>query len=90
MSNISQPHDLFFRDALARPEVAEGLLKKHLPEKILKLVDLKTLKPTKESFVEPDSSIVITDVLFKAKINQKPGYLHLLCEHEGGPPFGHF
>ena len=85
MSNISQPHDLFFRDALARPEVAEGLLKKHLPEKILKLIDLKTLEPTKESFVEPDSSIVITDVLFKAKINQKPGYLHLLCEHQSTP-----
>lgn len=85
MTKISQPHDIFFRDALAQPEAAIGLLKKHLPEKILKLVDLKTLCPTKESFVEQDSSIAITDVLFKANIKQKTGYIYLLCEHQSTP-----
>ena len=70
MSKIVHSNDKFFKAALSHPEVAEGLLKQHLPEKILKLIDLKTLQPSKASFVEPELSEVLTDVLFKINFDQ--------------------
>ena len=47
-------------------------LQAHMPQEVLEIIDTGTLKPEKESFVEPDLSTDIADILFLVKLNNRP------------------
>lgn len=87
--NNKPKHDKLFRKALENHIVADEFLEAHLPQEILSIIDTKTLKLEKESFVEPDLTSSISDVLFSCKLdnngNGEDGYIHLLLEHQSTP-----
>ena len=78
-------HDQLFRKSLENPIVAYELLQAHLPQEVLEIIDTSTLKLEKESFIEPDLSASIADVLFSAKFNDNDGFIYLLLEHQSTP-----
>ncbi|WP_341756318.1 MULTISPECIES: Rpn family recombination-promoting nuclease/putative transposase [unclassified Candidatus Tisiphia] len=75
-------HDKIFRKSMENPIVAKEFLATHLPKDVLALIDSPTLKLEKDSFIEPDLSETISDVLFSVKFNDTDGYIFLLLEHQ--------
>ncbi len=61
--DIHHPHDKFFREAMSHPEVARDFLAPYLPEDILKIVRLDTIKQEKNSYIDE------TDIPHLLKIN---------------------
>jgi predicted transposase/invertase (TIGR01784 family) len=87
--NNKPRHDKLFRKALENPIVAYEFIEAHLPQSILSIIDTKTLKLEKESFIEPDLTGSISDVLFSCKLdnagNSEDGYIYMLLEHQSTP-----
>ncbi len=81
MEKIYSPHDRFFRAAMSEPRVAKAFFEHHLPEEILKTIDLDTLRVDKEIFVDSRLKLAITDIVFSVNYANKPGSLYLLLEH---------
>ncbi|OZG31626.1 Rpn family recombination-promoting nuclease/putative transposase [Rickettsia endosymbiont of Culicoides newsteadi] len=75
-------HDEIFRKSMENPIVAKEFLATHLPKDVLALIDSTSLKLEKDSFIEPDLSETISDVLFSVKFNDQDGYIFLLLEHQ--------
>ncbi|MCC8398190.1 MAG: Rpn family recombination-promoting nuclease/putative transposase [Rickettsia endosymbiont of Labidopullus appendiculatus] len=82
MTSDKPKHDKIFRKSMENPIVAKEFLATHLPKDVLALIDSTTLKLEKDSFIEPDLSETISDVLFSVKFNDKDGYIFLLLEHQ--------
>lgn len=86
MSEIFNPHDKFFKETFARPEVAREFLLHRLPVELLETLDLDTLQLQKDSFVDPTLQEHFTDLLYQVSfINQMTGYIYLLFEHKSYP-----
>ncbi|MEI2607728.1 MAG: Rpn family recombination-promoting nuclease/putative transposase [Candidatus Promineifilaceae bacterium] len=86
MPDIQNPHDKFFKEAFARPEVVRDFLSRRLPPDVLAQVDLNTLQLQKDSFVDPALQEHFTDLLFQVNIhNHKLGFIYLLFEHKSYP-----
>ncbi|MCC8483422.1 MAG: Rpn family recombination-promoting nuclease/putative transposase, partial [Rickettsia endosymbiont of Labidopullus appendiculatus] len=60
-------HDEIFRKSMENPIVAKEFLATHLPKDVLALIDSTTVKLEKDSFIEPNLSKTISDVLFSVK-----------------------
>ena len=79
-SSIKNIHDKFFRDIFSDPQVSVDLFKHHLPPKIFKKIDLKSLRLTNKSFVNEEYADKHSDLVYKAKVDGGQGYLYLLAE----------
>ncbi|WP_425360049.1 Rpn family recombination-promoting nuclease/putative transposase [Candidatus Tisiphia endosymbiont of Ceraclea dissimilis] len=82
MTSDKPKHDEIFRKSMENPIVAKEFLATHLPKDVLALIDSTSLKLEKDSFIEPDLSETISDVLFSVKFNDQDGYIFLLLEHQ--------
>lgn len=82
---IKPKHDKIFRKSLENPIVAYEFIEAHLPKDLLAIIDSKSLKLENDTFVEPDLTDSISDVLFSAKFNDANGYIYLLLEHQSTP-----
>ena len=78
-------HDQLFRKSLENPLVANELLQAHLPKEVFEMIDIKTLKLEKQSFIEQNLTASIADVLFAVKFNDRAGFIYLLLEHQSSP-----
>ena len=85
MSNITNPHDKFFKHIMSRPEHAAEFLQNMLPEKVVRLLELDNLVMVKDSFVEKELREYFSDLLYEVRIKGKPGYIYLLFEHKSSP-----
>jgi predicted transposase YdaD len=86
VTQIHNPHDKFFQTVFGRKEWAQTFLAHHLPEPIVRLVDLSTLDLQSGSFVDPTLREHFTDLLYKAQLNDgKPSFLYILFEHKSYP-----
>ena len=79
---IQTPHDKFFKETFGRVEVAKDFLRNYLPENIMKIVDMNTLEPQKDSFIDKELKEIFADMLFRVKIDNKEGYIYFLFEHK--------
>ena len=68
-----------------QPEVAREFFSQYLPADIRKKVDLTTLVPQKESFIDDKLRMQIADLLFSVDFEGEPGYLYILMEHASTP-----
>lgn len=75
-------HDQFFKAAFSNPEVTIDLFKHHLPPKIFKKIDTKTLQLTNKSFLTEEYADKHSDLIYKAKIDGSNGYIYTLLEHQ--------
>ena len=67
-------HDQLFRKALENPLVANEFLQTHLPVELLKRIDIESVKLEKDSFIEPNLSTSISDILFSVRYDDNIGY----------------
>lgn len=79
---IQNPHDKFFKETFSNVEVAKDFINNYLPSNIASIIDVNTLEPQKDSFINEDLEEVFSDMLFKAEINHKTGYVYFLFEHK--------
>lgn len=54
MSDLNNPHDKFFKETFTRPEIARQFFANYLPEGVTAVLDLDTLTPQPDNFVDPD------------------------------------
>ncbi len=83
----NQPHDAFFKKAMANPRVAKEFFEAHLPLEIRDKFDLTTLKPENESFLDNSLGKGIVDMLFSVQFGEEKGYFYLLVEHQSKPDY---
>jgi predicted transposase/invertase (TIGR01784 family) len=79
---IQTPHDRFFKETFGKIEVAKDFLENYLPDSIIKIIDVNTLEPQKDSFIDENLKVMFADMLFKVDINKKEGYIYFLFEHK--------
>lgn len=76
------PHDHFFRAAMAEPRVVKDFFQAHLPTKIQEIISWNSIQLQKESYIDDKLKLQITDMLYAANFNKRPGYIYLLIEHQ--------
>jgi predicted transposase YdaD len=52
MVQLGNPHDRFFKEVFARPEVARDFLINYLPEPVAALIEPASLQLRKDSFID--------------------------------------
>ena len=80
---VHNPHDKFFRSAMAQVAVAREFFETHLPAKVRGQLDFTTLKAEKDTFVDDAFKASEVDLLYSIKLlNYSTAYIYLLCEHQ--------
>jgi predicted transposase/invertase (TIGR01784 family) len=82
MNDNAHPHDSFVRQAMSNIEVAREFFENYLPREVVAKIDLSTLSPKKDTFVDNVAGIGAVDALFSVKFDREDGYLYLLSEHQ--------
>jgi predicted transposase/invertase (TIGR01784 family) len=83
MPDIKNPHDHFFRATFTHRNVAAGFARHYLPLDIVENLDLETLQPTKDSFVDDELRDHFTDLLYETRLKDNTlAYVYLLFEHK--------
>lgn len=82
---VQNPHDKFFKKTFGDVAVAGDFLDNYLPQSIVDIIDMDTLEPQKDSFINKELQESFSDLLFKANINNREGYLYFLFEHKSYP-----
>lgn len=87
MANISSSHDSFFRSLLADNQMALNYFESALPERIIQLLDLSTLKRAPDSYVSSELEKTMSDVVYTCRRVDGKGSVAicLLVEHKSSP-----
>ncbi len=86
MSEISNPHDKFFKESFSRPEVARDFLANYLPAEVVQELDLSALEPLKDSFIDKALQAHYSDLLYRLKLRDgRDMHVYVLFEHKSSP-----
>ena len=91
MAAIRNPHDAFFRAALAQLDLARDFLENYLPADVSAGLDLERLEPLRDSFVDDQLADHFSDLLFRAPTRDERGragqavQIAILLEHKSYP-----
>ena len=85
MQRTLSPHDKLFKLSMQEKQVATDFFKQHLPVGIQKLLQFDTLHLEAESFIDQEQREHFSDVLYSVVIDDNPGYLFVLAEHQSTP-----
>lgn len=82
MTNLK--HDGLFKKIMEQPLAAREFLECYLPADVKELVDLSTIKPEKDSFVDEDLRRNFSDVVFsiKTKDEGEQAFIYCIIEHQ--------
>ncbi|SDZ24492.1 Rpn family recombination-promoting nuclease/putative transposase [Tindallia californiensis] len=79
---VKNPHDTFFKENFSRTDVAHSFLTYYLPEDVLSQIDLTSLNPEKDRFINKSLKESHSDMLYSTRINGQDGYIYFLFEHK--------
>lgn len=85
MSELTNPHDRFFKAAFSRPEITADFLKHYLPESVASQLDLTptAVKLRKGSFVDRHLRQHASDLLYQVRFRDgREGLVYILFEHK--------
>ncbi len=86
MTEISNPHDKFFKATFGRLDVAADFLAHYLPPEVAAVLDLSDLELAKDSFVDAELQEYFSDLLYRARMKRGgAAYVYLLFEHKSAP-----
>lgn len=85
---LKNPHDLFFKETFGNATVAGDFLTNYLPASVSRYIDIESLDPQKDSFIDEKLEETFSDLLFKADIAGDEGYIYFLFEHKSYPDKG--
>ncbi len=79
MTELRNPHDKFFKEALTQPEAARDFL----PAEVAALLDLTELHLVKDSFVDETLQEHLADLLYEVRLlDGRDAYVYVLFEHK--------
>jgi predicted transposase/invertase (TIGR01784 family) len=81
-SPLHQPHDKLVKSTFSDPDNARAFLQAHLPRKLTRHIDWRTLNLASGSFIDPEFAATSSDLLFTAQIDGRPAFLYILFEHQ--------
>jgi predicted transposase YdaD len=79
--DLTNPHDLLVKATLSNPQALKEFAKAHFPKKILKRIDLNSLKLTNKSYVTEELKEFHNDIVISFSIDDQIGYAHCILEH---------
>lgn len=83
---LSNPHDRFFRQTLSRQDVATDFLRHYLPPEAAALVNLSSVEPMADTFIDGGLQAHYSDLLFAVRLNDnRPAAVYVLFEHKSYP-----
>jgi len=83
MKETKTIHDRTFKASMKDVRVAREFFEMYLPERILSLVDLNTLKLSPNTYVDENLNSFGSDVLYEVKLkDNRLGFLYVLTEHQ--------
>ena len=83
MSDLTNPHDKFFKEALTQPDAARTFLRDYLPAEVAALLDLSRLQLVKDSFVDESLQEQFSDLLYEVGLRDSgSAYVCVLFEHK--------
>lgn len=84
MSQISNPHDKFFKATFSRREIVTNFLEEYLPPSVVNALNLEILELQKDSFIAPDLQEYFSDLLYRTETKGDGTgiYVYLLLEHK--------
>jgi predicted transposase/invertase (TIGR01784 family) len=86
MSELRNPHDLFFRETFSSLEVARDFISEYLPAEVVSVLDLNSLEIQKDSFIDNDLREHFSDLLYRVMLrNGNEANVYLLFEHKSSP-----
>jgi len=86
MSELSNPHDRFFKQVLARPEAASDFLAHYLPPEVARELDLTAPELVKDSFIDAELQQHLSDLLYRVRLRGGgEAYVYVLFEHKSAP-----
>jgi len=81
-------HDILIKKAMENPSLAREFLEEYLPDEYKQLIDLTTLKPEKETYVEESLRTKLSDMVFSVQMHNKAedkkynAFIYTLIEHQ--------
>ncbi len=89
MSDISNPHDNFFKELLSLPQNARDFLRYYLPPAVVAEFDLRHVELVKDAFVDADLQKHLADLLYRVKLKRgDEAFVFVLFEHKSAPDHG--
>ena len=86
MAELTNPHDRFFKEMLARPEAVRDFLMHYLPAEVVELLEVSHIETVKDSFVDAELREYFSDLLFKVGTSEGgDAYVYVLFEHKSHP-----
>jgi len=86
MTEISNPHDKFFKEVFSRREVALDFLRNYLPNDVFSCLDEESIYLRKDSFVDKELGAYFSDLLYQASLKDgTDSYVYVLFEHKSYP-----
>ena len=86
MTEISNPHDKFFKEVFSRREVAVDFLRNYLPNDVFSCLDEESIYLKKDSFVDKELATCFSDLLYQTSLtNGTNSYVYVLFEHKSYP-----
>ena len=71
MSQVTTPHDHFFRETLARPGTARAFLQQYLPAEVTAALDLSEPEVVQDSFVDAELRSHRADLLYQVRLRDR-------------------
>ncbi|MEW6352015.1 MAG: Rpn family recombination-promoting nuclease/putative transposase [Thermodesulfobacteriota bacterium] len=86
VSEVTNPHDRFFKEVFSHPEVAEDFVMNYLPPSISEAFASGTFRLRKDSFVDDTLREHFSDLLYEVDFTEgHSGFVFLLFEHKSYP-----
>lgn len=82
MGTVNHPHDKLFKETFGDLGVTTDFINNYLPEEILDIIDVGSLTPLKDSYIQEELKDSYSDLLFNVKVANEEGYLYFLFEHK--------
>ena len=74
-NRIAHPHDSLFKSIMSNSKAIKEFFEQNLPDKIREVIDLATIKPQKETYIDNHLRSSLVDLLYSAEFNNQTGYL---------------
>ncbi|CAM4394190.1 MAG: Recombination-promoting nuclease RpnD [Legionellaceae bacterium] len=82
MKKIPNPHDAFFKSLMTNKKVAREFFSQHLPETVVKAIDLSTLVLCSETYIDVSLKNSASDLLYSVNLKGEKAYIYILAEHQ--------
>ncbi|HEX4945173.1 MAG TPA: Rpn family recombination-promoting nuclease/putative transposase [Blastocatellia bacterium] len=86
MSDLSNPHDNFFKELLSLPRNARDFLRYYLPPAIVAEFDLRSVELVKDAFIDAELQKHLADLLYRVRLKRgDEAFVFVLFEHKSAP-----